>query len=476
MQHALRDETTMKVLLVQPPSSDPLSDRIFLFEPLGLEYLAAGLKLDGHEVRIVDARLTPDIASACREFQPRLVGLTGYTSQLNIVKRLAAELKAGFPGIRVVVGGHHATVQPDDFNTPAIDAVVIGEGVFTLREIVTTIEMGSDLASIAGLAVPAPSGLRRSAPRAHAELDRLPFPDRSLTAAHRQDYFSEWFKPLASVRTSLGCTARCNFCALWSITDGKYLRRSPESVVEELKTVAEANVFFCDDESMLDTRRMDRLADLIEAADIRKNYFLYGRVDTIVKHPELFAKWARIGLAQVFVGMEDYSDARLAAMHKGITSTQQAEAVRILDELGIMMYASYMVDPAYSREDFRHLLRYVRQMKHKYATFTVLTPLPGTRLYAEREDELLSRKPELFDMVHALFPTKLPLKEFYAEYARLWTKAVPLYRVLPTLARFGLHGMLQRIRLFGTFLERAKMAYLDYPPDEFIETKAAKSP
>lgn len=455
----------MKILLVQPPSSDPLSDRVFLFEPLGLEYLGAGLKLDGHEVEILDARLTPDMESACRRFQPQVVGITGYTSQLNIIRNMTRHLKAAFPELRIVVGGHHATVSPNDFNLPTIDAVVIGEGVFALREIVAAFRTGQSLLEIKGIAIPAQDSMRFGPVRSYTDLDDLPFPDRSLTAVHRQNYFSEWFKPLASLRTSLGCTGRCNFCALWSITGGKYLRRSPESVVEELREVAEPNVFFCDDESMLDTKRMAHLADLIEAAGIRKNYFLYGRVDTIVKHPELFAKWAKIGLAQVFVGMEDYSDARLEAMHKGITSAQQAEAVRILDDLGIMMYASYMVDPAYTREDFRNLLQYVRKMKHKYATFTVQTPLPGTRLYTERENELLSREPELFDMVHALLPTTLPLKDFYAEYAGLWTKAVPMYRVIPTLARFGIHGMLQRIRLFGVFLKRARTAYLDYPSD-----------
>jgi len=47
----------MKVLLIQPPSSSPLMDRIYLFEPLALEYLGAGLKLDGHEVLLLDARI-----------------------------------------------------------------------------------------------------------------------------------------------------------------------------------------------------------------------------------------------------------------------------------------------------------------------------------------------------------------------------------------------------------------------------------
>lgn len=452
----------MNVLLIEPPSNDPLTDRIFMFEPLALEYLGAGLKLDGHTVEVLDARLEPDIEAACRRFQPQLVGLTGYTSHVNIIKRIARRLKALCPKLFVVAGGHHATVCPEDFNDPAVDAVVVGEGVFTLREIVRAVETGSGFHHIAGIAVPGLDGMRFGPPRRYTDLNALPLPDRSLTAPYRKHYFSEWFKPLASVRTSLGCTARCNFCSLWSITGGKYLRRDPAAVVEELKTIAEPNVFFCDDESMCDARRMDRLADLIREAGIRKNYFLYGRVDTIVRHPALFAKWAKIGLAQVFVGMEDFSDERLTAMNKGVTAAQQIQAAKILDDLGVMMYASYMVDPAYTREDFRNLQAYVRRLRHKYATFTVMTPLPGTKLYAERERELLSREPELYDMVHALLPTTLPLPEFYEELANLWTNAVPFHRVIPTLARFGPRGMLNRMRLFGTVLRKIRAAHLDY--------------
>ncbi|MBI1921671.1 MAG: cobalamin B12-binding domain-containing protein [Geobacter sp.] len=452
----------MRILLIQPPSCDPMTDKIFLFEPLALEYLGAGLKLDGHQVRLLDARLEPDIEGVFRGFQPDMVGLTGFTSHVNIVKGIASRLKAICPDMLMVVGGHHATVKPEDFNEPAIDVVVIGEGVFTLREIVRAMENGGRLAEIRGLAIPHNDGMIFSEPRPYTDLNELPVPDRTLTAGYRNNYFSEWFKPLASVRTSLGCTARCNFCALWGITGGRYLRRDPESVVEELKGIAEPNVFFCDDESMCDVRRMDRLADLIRDAGIKKNYFLYGRVDTIVNHPELFAKWAGIGLAQVFVGMEDFSDARLTAMKKGVTTAQQEQAVRILDDLGIMMYASYMVDPAYTREDFKRLLAHARRLKHKYATFTVMTPLPGTELHAVREKELLSRKPELYDMIHSLLPTTLPLPEFYREMVNLWRNAVPFHRVLPTLFRFGPRGMLTRIRLFGRFLDKTRNMHLDY--------------
>jgi radical SAM superfamily enzyme YgiQ (UPF0313 family) len=452
----------MNVLLIQPPSHSPLMDQVYLFEPLALEYLGAGVQQDGHKVRLHDARLDPDVDRAIREFQPEVVGLTAFTSHLNLVKKLAASIRRLDPKIFLVIGGHHATVVPEDFNDSAFDLVVIGEGVIALREILCELAGSRDFEKIAGIGIPHPAGMRFSAPRPYTPLNDLPLPDRSLTAAYRSRYFSEWFKPLASIRTSLGCTARCTFCALWAITNGKYLRRDPAVVVEELRGVAEENVFFCDDESMCDTRRMEQLADLIAAAGIRKRYFLYARVDTIVRHPELFAKWAGIGLSQVFVGMEDFSNERLAAMNKGVTIGQQAEAARILRRLDVMMYASFMVDPDYSREDFRGLTAYIRKLKLTYATFTVMTPLPGTELYAARRKDLLSCKPELYDMLHALLPTRLPLPEFYREMAKLYAGAVPAYRSLPALLRYGLHGLLLRLRLFGTFLQRVRAAHLDY--------------
>jgi len=452
----------MKILLIQPPSHTPLMDQVYLFEPLALEYLGAGLRQHGHEVFLLDARIDSDIDRCLDKFRPDVVGLTAFTSHLNIVKEIAANIRQSNPDIFLVIGGHHATVSPGDFNDSVFDLVVVGEGVSALQEILCELERAREFDKIPGLGIPGAAGMRFTRPRPYTPLDELPLPDRSLTSQYRANYFSEWFKPLASIRTSLGCTARCTFCALWSITAGKYLRRDPAAVVDELRGIAEENIFFCDDESMCDTRRMDQLADLISSSGLRKRYFLYARVDTIVRHRELFAKWAAIGLSQVFVGMEDFSDERLAAMQKGVTTDQQAEAAKILRDLGVMMYASFMVDPDYSHEDFQALKAYIRKLKLTYATFTVMTPLPGTELYEKREKELLSRKPELYDMLHALLPTRLPLPEFYQEMSHLYAGAVPVYRSLPTLLRYGLHGLLLRIRLFGEFLARVRGAHLDY--------------
>jgi radical SAM superfamily enzyme YgiQ (UPF0313 family) len=311
------------------------------------------------------------------------------------------------------------------------------------------------------LAIPGKT-LRFTPERRHPDLDELPFPDRSLSARYRKQYFSEWLRPLASIRTSLGCIGRCTFCALWSITEGRYLRRDPKKVVGELLGIEEKNVFFCDDESMCDVSRMRQLAELIKENNIRKRYFLYARVDTIVRHPDLFAQWREIGLQQVFVGMESYSDKHLQGMQKGITVAQQQEAIQTLKKLKILPYASFMVDPDFSRYDFRALKACVRRLKLNHASFSILTPLPGTVLFDQHKPDLPIHRPDLFDFIHTVLPTRLPLEEFYAEFANLWQYAIPPHRAIKTLLHYDLRRTPQILRLMGEAMKAMRSGYLDH--------------
>jgi hopanoid C-3 methylase len=442
----------MKVMLIQPPSSTSFMDKVYMYEPLGLEYLGAGLKEDGHQVLLLDARLEPDFESAFFSFEPEIIGITGYTNHLSIIKKMATRFKEINPNIFIVVGGHHATVRPMDYNHTAIDLVVLGEGVFTLREVLNHRVKQLELDDIPGLAIPGKE-MKFTPKRPYTNLDDLPFPDRSLTAQYREAYFSDWMEPLASIRTSLGCFGRCSFCALWSITEGRYLERKPEKIVEELQGIQEEFVFFCDDESMCDTRRMDKLADLILKAGIQKKYFLYGRVDTIVKHPELFAKWKKIGLTQVFVGFESYSDEKLKGLNKQITIEQQKQAVKILNDLDIQIYGSFVIDPSFTRHEFNQLIDYVRKLKVSYVALSILTPLPGTKLFEQTEDQLIAKDPKFFDFMHTVLPTTLPLEEFYSEYARALMKATPILRYLRFISKFDRK---RRFSIMKDYLEVVK--------------------
>jgi radical SAM superfamily enzyme YgiQ (UPF0313 family) len=368
-------------------------------------------------------------------------------------------VKARNPGILTVVGGHHATVQPADFLDPAVDLVVQGDGVRPFGDIVDRRAAGTGFDGIPGVLRPVDGRLVGEPAAPVGDLDSLPFPDRSATSAYRDRYFSEWMKPLASIRTSKGCPFRCRHCALWKTAGGAYLRRSPERVVEELQGIREECVFFADDESLVDARRMADLAERIRLAGIRKRYFFYARSDTIVKHPDLLKAWRDVGLERVFVGLEFFRDEDMAYVGKASKVNQNEEALRILGALGIAAYANFMVRPEFGRDDFRAYRRYCRKLPVDFIGFTVLTPLPGTDLFDERRGEIATRDWERFDLLHAVLPTRLPEKDFYREFAALIQGAVPLRRALGFLRRFPLREVPGLVRRSSRVLRKLRRGW-----------------
>jgi len=453
----------MKILLIEPDKAPVVigGEDFSIYEPLALEYIAAGV-IENHEVQILDLRLENNLDNVLQRFSPDVVGITAYTVHVNIVRNLFKKIKLWNPKILTVVGGHHATIMPEDFLSDDIDVIVIGEGIFTFREIVNRYEKGMDLEEIPGTAFSKNGVLKKSQPAANVNLDAFPFPTRKLTAKHRNNYYSDWMKPLAAIRTSKGCPYRCNFCAMWKLADGKYYKRSPEKIVEELEGIDEKYVFFADDESLLDVARMTELAKLIKERGITKRYFLYGRSDTISRNPELLKVWKDIGLERVFVGLEFFRDEDLKYISKKSTVEDNNKAVRILQELGIDIYASLIVRPEFTKNDFAELRSYVRRLKLDFAGFAVLTPLPGTDLYKEVEPSLITRNYDFFDFIHTVLPTELSLKEFYKEYLNLYKKGISRWRGLLSLRKYPRKEIIPLIKKSMNIYKRFEEAYLDY--------------
>ena len=411
----------MKILLVQPYyRPDYHNQYLWLNEPLALEYVAAGIPAP-HSVTMLDMRFDPDLEGWLARERPDVVATTGYTIDAPAMHDILARVKRWRREVVTVVGGHHATVLPDDFRDGTTDYVVLGEGVHTFAELLEALDSGTDPGAIPGLAIPAGDAVRLTAERAYGELDSLPFPARALNQRWRSRYFSAYLKPLASLRTSIGCPSRCSFCALWRMTGGRYLRRDPERIVEELATLdANQRVFLVDDESLADAKRMEHLGHLILEAGIHKRYFMYGRAKTIEAHPKLMALWKQVGLDMILIGMESFRDADLADMNKRTTAATNEAAVRICNEAGIRVNGQFIVNPNYAAADFRALARYVKRIGVSHPTYSVLTPLPGTDLFDQERDHLTTTDYHLFDLLHATIPTRLPLKRFYRELSKLY--------------------------------------------------------
>ncbi|PIU65376.1 MAG: B12-binding domain-containing radical SAM protein [Armatimonadetes bacterium CG07_land_8_20_14_0_80_40_9] len=454
----------MKVLLIHPPINErTLGTADFdLHEPLSLEYISSGVN-KFCDVKLLDMRLENRLEESLKEFGPNIVGMTAYTVDVNTVKRILKKVKEFNEKILTVVGGHHATVKPEDFFDKDIDLIVIGEGVFTFKEIVEKFETGKDFREIKGIAIREGEKLYKTTPRAYTKLDDLPLPQRSLTSHIRHNYFHLWMKPFASMRTSLGCTFRCNFCAPWRITEGKYLTRDQNLVLKELLTIKEENVFFADDDSLWDKDRMIKLGELIKEAGIKKKYFLFARADEVANYPELVEKWKEIGLSQVFVGFESYRDEDLKFFKKGCSISVNEEAIRILKENDISIYAQFIIRPDYDKKNFMELRDYVRRLKLVNPTFTVLTPFPGTTLYETTNSQIITHDYDIYDMMHTVLPTKLSLIEFYSEYANLYKRAVPFGEgILDLFKYYPIKEIIPTLRNYVKFIRALRDAYKDY--------------
>jgi radical SAM superfamily enzyme YgiQ (UPF0313 family) len=418
----------MKVLLVYPRAGAEIigaGDLGAIAEPLALEYLAAGARQAGHEVRLHDLRLRPDgLDGVLEEFRPHVVGLTGYS--MHVLRNLATcrRVKELLPECRTVVGGHHATLLPEDFFEPEVDHVVRGEGVWPFVEILRNLERGSPATSVAGVWSNSDGVFRSGGDPVPFDLDSIPPPDRSVTAGDRASYFIDWMSPIALLRSTVGCPYRCSFCSLWRIMDGKYHIRGVARVVAELASVPEECVFLVDDEAFINRKHMLELAQAVHDAGLRKRYFTYCRIDTFLREKELLTAWRRIGLERLFIGIEAVSVKGLADYNKRLTVAQIEEGLAAARDLGIAVFAGFIVNTSFTRRDFQVLARFIEHQKIDYPSFTVLTPLPGTDALRSFDD-VVERQPngrpnwELFDLQHPVTRTTLPKQEFLREYEQL---------------------------------------------------------
>jgi radical SAM superfamily enzyme YgiQ (UPF0313 family) len=198
---------------------------------------------------------------------------------------------------------------------------------------------------------------------------------------------------------------------------------------------------------------------------VRKRYFLYGRTDTIARNRDLLALWRDIGLERIFVGLESFRAVDLKDIRKGSTLADNEAAVRILHDLEIEIYGSFIVRPDFGLDDFSGLARYSRDLELGFPSFAILTPLPGTDFYDEVREQMVTHDYDLFDFLHALLPTELPLEEFYREMYRLNMRAMSMKSRLALARKIPLGDLPRFLMASQRYLNRQRKAHLDHYPE-----------
>jgi hopanoid C-3 methylase len=390
--------------------------KIFLrLEPLGLELVASAVRSAGHEVRLIDLQVEDHRAyfRTLARWRPDGVAFScNYLANVPEIVDLAKATKAKYPHILICVGGHSASFTADAIiahGDGAIDCVLKGEGEAALPQLLAAAEAGRDLATVPGAVTAFGNG---PAPAFVESLDELR-PARDLLR-HRRKYFIGTLDPAASIEFSRGCPWDCSFCSAWTFYGRSYRLVSTERVIEDLKSIREPGIFIVDDVAFIHERHGLDIGEAIARAGIKKNYYLETRGDVLLRNKEAFRLWARLGLRTMFLGLEAIDEEGLKKYRKRVALDRNFEAVDFARSLGVTVAVNLIADPDWDHERFRIVREWCLEMPD-VINISVNTPYPGTESWVTDGRRLETRDYRLFDIQHAVLPTRLPLAEFYQE-------------------------------------------------------------
>ncbi len=429
----------MKILLVRPrPHKDTIGlQNLMICEPLELEYIASNIRTHGHKSVIVDMILEKkELTYFVEKYRPQAVGITGYISHVNVIKKYAREIKTYDPAIKVLVGGVHAEVNPQDFESEHIDYIIRANGLRTVTEILDRLERGETMDDL-------PCLYRREGgkPRKETSFPYL-FPDRSKVDRYRSRYYYMFHRNCSLIKTSFGCPYQCAFCFCRQITDGGYFARDLENVIAELKTVKETEIYIVDEDFLVDRERILEFTRLLKENHIKKRYLIYGRADFIAANEDVIRAFQKAGLRAVIVGLESCDSRELKDYRKMTQVAVNEKAVRILQKYDVECYGTFITGIHWKKEDFKALERWIKKLGIVFVNLQPLTPLKGTELYEKYRKDFIIREDEYekWDLAHLVVkPTYISIRKYYFYTMMLYYKTmVNPTSVLYMIRKYGI--------------------------------------
>ncbi|MDA8098727.1 MAG: radical SAM protein [Nitrospiraceae bacterium] len=389
----------MNILLIVPPQSGEerygkLARSGTYLPPLGLAYLAAVLE-PRHQVKILDGSVVPVTAeilrAELRSFTPGIVGMSVITPTVYRALELCAVVKEAAPRVLTVLGGPHPTALPEELlENEAVDAVVIGEGEETFRELADLHAAAGNLASCRGIGFRKEGRILITEPRPRiTDLDAIPFPARHLLPLDRYRPSVLHYRrlPAFSVMCSRGCPYRCTFCSCAKVFRGKVTLRSPGNVIAEIRMLKERygarEILLWDDNLGLSRTWTETFCDLIKPLGLAWSAWM--RVDSA--EPDMLRRMAASGCWHVSYGVESGNQQVLDAIKKGFTLDQVRRAFRWTHEAGMEARGTFVFGlPKETRETMEETIRFAVEIDADYAQFQLLTPYPGTELWDTAKD------------------------------------------------------------------------------------------
>lgn len=370
---------------------------------LGLLTLA-GMTPPEHELAYIEISDIRELKALPTGFD--LVAISSFSAQINEAYELADRYRAA--GIRTVIGGLHVSMLPDEA-AQHCDAVVIGEGEPVWPQVLEDAANGA---------------LKRRYGSLESGFDLA---DAPMPAFHLLD-ISKYNR--LTVQTSRGCPHRCEFCASSILLTRHYKQKPMEKVLAEIDRIqslwTRPFIEFADDNSFVNRRYWKELLPHLLGRKLR----WFAETDIgIADDEQLLDLMRESGCAQVLIGLESPVDEGLHGLEmkndwKLRKLPRYREAIRKIQSRGITVNGCFIIGlDGHTPRIFDDVFNFVRETELYEVQITILTPFPGTPLYARLENEgrLLEpgnwRKCTLFDINYR--PANMTVDELHAGFLDL---------------------------------------------------------
>jgi radical SAM superfamily enzyme YgiQ (UPF0313 family) len=303
-----------------------------------------------------------------------LVGISSLTARIDDAYELADRFRRR--GTAVVLGGLHVSVMPEEAATHC-DAVMLGSSEAIWPMILADVEGGCLKSRYAG----------------------------SGSAVFEKDYTMPAFELLAgrsfnrvTVQTSRGCPRACEFCGASRLISPHFQQKSVAKVIREIRRAREwidqPFFEFADDNTFLNREWGKSFLRALIPEQIR----WFTETDASVGHdPELCDLLAASGCRQVLIGFESPRPDDLTAVDPhgwkaGMVARYQ-DLIASLQGRGVSVNGCFILGlDSHTPDIFPAVRDFVKESGLAEVQCTVLTPFPGTELYArlQREGRLLA--------------------------------------------------------------------------------------
>jgi radical SAM superfamily enzyme YgiQ (UPF0313 family) len=347
----------MKILLIMPhPNKRRNLVSKFNYPSLTLQQVAAVTPSE-HDVELVDERYEPVNFNGKYD----LVGISCLT--YNSLRGYEIATLFRKQRIPVVFGGYHASLMPDEVKQHA-DSVVIGEAELTWPLLLKDAEKGEL--------------------KPFYKADRLTKAEEIPPARHDIGVYTLFAE---AIQASRGCPTGCEFCAM-NVVEGRTFRgRSVDSIVEEINTIKAKKIFFADASLTINPTYSKQLFKSIK--ETNKKFDCFGNINVIARDDEFLRLAHDAGVYKWYLGIESISQANIDQAGKGTNKVENyAKAIQKIKDHDMVVTGFFIFGLDHDTLDiFDRTLQAIFDWELDEASFSIITPYPGTRLFERLESE-----------------------------------------------------------------------------------------